>query len=368
MARIRQSLFQLVDWGFDTGSMQEVSADRLELMGRVHHLEHQVLQLHRDTDARDATITAVTERLVAQLDGGHPRPILRDLTGGIAADAALGHLVQTVRDHAANTAAVLTGIAQQWHQSAQTLQALAERMLDHHDDGGELHEGCSTLMRAAAHLARRAQSVAVLGGAQLEQQWSGALSVPLALAVRTAARRITAGHRVTVSGTPPVTVDSEVIDALIHVLAELLDNAAHASPPDSPVEAAFTPVHHGWAVTITDQGRGLDEHHLSRARERASGRATPAFGDLGQPPQIGLAAVGTLARRHRFRVDLAPMVHGGMQATVIIPDDHLSTAVPADATTAADSPPRPATTTAATTAAEPAGPGPAAGSSPTATP
>jgi signal transduction histidine kinase len=201
--------------------------------------------------------------------------------------------------------------------SAHRIQEEATRMIERHAADPDVLESGMRVDHAAAQQARHAQSLAVLCGEWPGQQWQEPL--PLSDVVTAAAARIIAFKRVNVSGDPDTAVVARAAEPLIHLIAELLANAAQSSPPTTQVLVAIRPVQRGVVVEIDDGGVGLDERRLEQAREIASGRRVVGLADLGQTPQTGLAVVGEYARRHGFRVDLGESVYGGLRAIVLVP-------------------------------------------------
>lgn len=201
--------------------------------------------------------------------------------------------------------------------SAHRIQEEATRMIERHAADPDVLESGMRVDHAAAQQARHAQSLAVLCGEWPGQQWQEPL--PLADVVNAAAARIIAFKRVNISGDPDTAVVARAAEPLIHLVAELLANAAQSSPPTTQVLVAIRPVQRGVVVEIDDGGVGLDERRLEEAREIASGRRVIGLADLGQTPQTGLAVVGEYARRHGFRVDLGESVYGGLRAIVLVP-------------------------------------------------
>lgn len=212
--------------------------------------------------------------------------------------------------------------------SAHRIQEEATRMIERHAADPDVLESGMRVDHAAAQQARHAQSLAVLCGEWPGQQWQEPL--PLADVVSAAAARIIAFKRVTVSGDPDTAVVARAAEPLIHLLAELLANAAQSSPPTTQVLVAIRPVQRGVVVEIDDGGVGLDERRLEQAREIASGRRVVGLADLGQTPQTGLAVVGEYARRHGFRVDLGESVYGGLRAIVLVPAELTEIVEPPD--------------------------------------
>ncbi|MER5782777.1 ATP-binding protein [Streptomyces mobaraensis] len=177
------------------------------------------------------------------------------------------------------------------------------------------------LMRAdhaAAQLARQAQTMKVLCGAWPGRQWPDAVS--LLDVVRGAQSRILEYQRVRVQGARDAAVEPRAVEALIHAVAELLDNATRYSPPTVTVLVGIRPVHSGAVIEIDDGGLGMTEQALAEAEVRLGGGAAAQGRGLGAKPQLGLAAVGMLARRYGFSVKLdSPSAYGGVRAVVLVP-------------------------------------------------
>ncbi|MBZ4320320.1 ATP-binding protein [Streptomyces huiliensis] len=195
------------------------------------------------------------------------------------------------------------------------------------------------LMRAdhaAAQLARQAQTMKVLCGAWPGRQWPEAVS--LLDVVRGAQSRILEYQRVRVQGARDAAVEPRAVEALIHAVAELLDNATRYSPPTVTVLVGIRPVHSGAVIEIDDGGLGMTEQALAEAEVRLGGGAAAEGRGLGAKPQLGLAAVGMLARRYGFSVKLdSPSAYGGVRAVVLVPSALLTQGPTAPATPA---PPR----------------------------
>lgn len=192
------------------------------------------------------------------------------------------------------------------------------------------------LMRAdhaAAQLARQAQTMKVLCGAWPGRQWPEAVS--LLDVVRGAQSRILEYLRVQVQGSREPALEARAVEPLIHAVAELLDNATRYSPPTVAVLVAIRPVHSGAVIEIDDGGLGMTEQALAEAEERIRGSKEAESRGMGANPQLGLAAVGRLARRYGFSVKLdSPSAYGGVRAVVLVPSTLLARASQAPVTPA----------------------------------
>jgi signal transduction histidine kinase len=112
---------------------------------------------------------------------------------------------------------------------------------------------------------------------------------------------------------------------LVHLLAELLDNAAAFSPPGAPISVTGGADGDDYLIEITDRGLGMTDQELAWANRRLAGTAAgETAGD-----RLGLAVAGRLAARNGLGVRLGRSPTGGVTATVRVPARLLSTRAPA---------------------------------------
>ncbi|MGH3239667.1 MAG: ATP-binding protein [Spirillospora sp.] len=212
-------------------------------------------------------------------------------------------------------------------QSLANEQQLAiSTMQERHDDPDVL-EGLLRVDHMNAQLGRRAQATAVLCGSWPGQQRTASSMTDV---VRGATSRIRDYLRVNLEGTVGGAVTSRAVEPIVLTLAELLDNAARHSRPDTTVEVNFRTTHNGVAILIDDAGVAMDAEELQRAAELLSGETSVDVHRLGDPPQIGFAVAGVLAARYGFRVSVdSRSPYGGVRAVVFVPSALLTT-VPDD--------------------------------------
>jgi signal transduction histidine kinase len=127
------------------------------------------------------------------------------------------------------------------------------------------------------------------------------------------------------------TGDAEMAGAagidLVHLLAELLDNAVAFSPPSAPIVVTGGADGDGYLIEVTDRGFGMSSQEQAWANHRLAGGG----GDPGDQAadRLGLLVVARLARRNGFRVRLRRSGDGGVTAAVRLPAAQLSTRAPA---------------------------------------
>ncbi|MEW2634585.1 sensor histidine kinase [Streptomyces sp. NPDC048389] len=206
------------------------------------------------------------------------------------------------------------------HQLAKDLRAM---QILHGTDVVVSH-GLQDIDHRNALIGRLAASIAVLGDARPGRQWSKA--IPLYDVLRGAMSRIVDYPRVKLRSVTEVAVVGPGAEPLIHLLAELLDNATTFSPPDTPVDVTASEVPSGIAIEIEDRGVGLTEEVRQRVdRVMAQASSGIQLAGLGEVTQLGLAVVSRLAREHGLDVDLRTSAYGGVRAVVLVPRSLITT-------------------------------------------
>ncbi|HYN18089.1 MAG TPA: ATP-binding protein, partial [Actinomycetes bacterium] len=138
------------------------------------------------------------------------------------------------------------------------------------------------------------------------------------------------GRRVELLTTGAVEVAGPAGVDLVHLLAELLDNAAAFSPPTAPILVTGAADGDGYLIEVTDRGLGMTGQELAWANQRLAGDAAGP-GDHAAADRLGLLIVARLAGRNGFGVRLGPSPDGGVTAAVRLPAGQLSTRAPARA-------------------------------------
>ncbi|MFE2998101.1 nitrate- and nitrite sensing domain-containing protein [Nocardia sp. NPDC059246] len=170
---------------------------------------------------------------------------------------------------------------------------------------------------------RNAENLIILGGERPGRRWRN--PVPLEEIVRSAIAETQDYRRVRATRMPEVRVIGTVVADLIHLLAELIDNATAFSPAESRVETSASAVGKGAVVEIVDQGLGMTSADLERANDMLSD--PPDFGvlQLSSDSRVGLLVVALLAARNEIKVRLAESDYGGVRVVVLIPQSLLDT-------------------------------------------
>ena len=137
--------------------------------------------------------------------------------------------------------------------------------------------------------------------------------------VRAAVSEIEEYERVSVHAQPEIALSGPAVNDIVHLLAELIQNATSFSAVDMPVEVSGQVLNTGGVlISITDRGVGMSVQDISHANWRLE---NPPPVDIDVPKWIGLLVVSRLAARRGARVRLQHAELGGLTALVWIPDE-----------------------------------------------
>ncbi|MFQ6324782.1 ATP-binding protein [Nocardia sp. CWNU-33] len=152
----------------------------------------------------------------------------------------------------------------------------------------------------AARMRRNSANLLVLAGTKSRHDRSGPVEVRDIL--RAAGSEVEDYQRVKTGAAPDGWVTGTAATDLVHLIAELLENALRASPPDSEVTFAYSRTSEGGLlVEVIDAGIGIVPGELDEINRRL---ATLATATLATTRQMGLFVVGRLAERHGITVRL----------------------------------------------------------------
>ncbi|MCW6008452.1 nitrate- and nitrite sensing domain-containing protein [Micromonospora sp. CPCC 205371] len=193
----------------------------------------------------------------------------------------------------------------------------------------------------ATRMRRNAENLIVLSGSVPGRRWRN--PVPFVDVVRGAVAEVEDYTRVSVLPIDAASLAGRAVSDVIHLLAELIENAASFSPPYTMVNVGGQKVANGFVVEIEDRGLGMKDEELVSANELV--RNPPDF-NLSSTARLGLFVVGRLAERHSIDVKLRRSPYGGTTAIVLIPSvlvvsDQEAGAPPVTADPVPASPPAP---------------------------
>jgi hypothetical protein len=120
---------------------------------------------------------------------------------------------------------------------------------------------------------------------------------------------------------PPIegTLLGGAVTDVIHLVAELIENATKFSAPHTPALVRAQSVTAGLVIEVEDRGLGMLPDDQQRMNDLLADPAQVDVAELLRDGRIGLFVVGTLARRHGIRVQLQGNIYGGIQAVVVMP-------------------------------------------------
>ncbi|WP_433700510.1 nitrate- and nitrite sensing domain-containing protein [Nocardiopsis sp. CA-288880] len=233
----------------------------------------------------------------------------------IAQRTAVGAAVKQA-DIRAGVNRVFLGIAHR-HQSLLQRQIQLLDRVEREEEDPDLLESLFQLDHLATRGRRHAENLIILGGAQPGRRWRH--PVPLIDILRGAISETDEYARVRLTSVPDLALAGAAVADVIHMLAELVENATAYSPPHTEVTIATESVPKGVAIEIEDRGLGMPEDVLNTSNRTLS--EAPEFDVMapGADSRLGLFVVARLAVKHDIKAQLRPSPYGGTRAVVLIP-------------------------------------------------
>jgi signal transduction histidine kinase len=191
--------------------------------------------------------------------------------------------------------------------------------LERNEDDPERLDSLFRLDHLAARMRRNGTNLLVLAGAKVRREQ--AEPVPVAAVINAAASQVEDYTRVVTATVPDSALVGSAAGDIVHLLAELIDNALRYSPPTRPVRvSAVHTGNRGLVIEVSDTGLGMTEGDLRMANTRleSGGEVTPYTAR-----HMGLFVVGRLARQHglvaRLRSAVAGEPRSGTTAGIFVP-------------------------------------------------
>ncbi|MEW2356420.1 nitrate- and nitrite sensing domain-containing protein [Spirillospora sp. NPDC029432] len=251
---------------------------------------------------RAAGAFRVTE--IAQIDrafGEARREVVRAAEGEAAAHKRLNEVFVT--------------LARRNQSLLQRLLRMLEAMQRGTEDPDEL-ERLFELDSLATRMRRHAEGLVILSGRPSGRSWRN--PVRLVDVARAAAAEVEDYARVEVVPMGRTALSGPAVADTIHLMAELIENAATFSPPSTPIRVTGQQVAHGFALEVEDRGLGIDPETMEELNRLL---ATDPELDLDDSARLGLFVVARLAARHGIKVTLRGSPYGGVIAIALVPPD-----------------------------------------------
>jgi len=227
---------------------------------------------------------------------------------------------------ASNEAALRGNVNAMFVNLSRRSQSLVERqirLIDDLEQGEQDAERLANLFQMdhlATRMRRNSENLLVLAGHEVSRRWTQA--VPLVDVLRAAVSEIEQYERVQLNVQPGISVRGQTVNDVVHLIAELAENASSFSAADTPVKVSGHLLNSGGVLLdITDQGVGMGAEEMAHANWRLD---NPPVVDVAVSRRMGLFVVARLAARHGIRVRLRPASAGGLTALVWLPDEVIS--------------------------------------------
>jgi len=271
------------------------------LVRPLRRLRDSALKVAHDDLAREI------ERVRAGGEAGHVQPIpvyTSEEVGQVA------HAVDELHEQAVMLASEQSQLQLQVSDMFETLSRRSRSLVDQqlslidrlerNEEDPQRLEALLRLDHLAARMRRNGANLLVLAGSKVPREQAD--PVPVAAVINAAASEVEDYNRVVTAVVPESDVHGAVAGDLVHLLAELLDNALRYSPPASPVRVSAGFRSDGAVLLqIVDVGLGMTDgdRRIANMRLRAGGEVSP-----DSARHMGLFVVGRLANRHDIRVRL----------------------------------------------------------------
>ncbi|WP_043677395.1 sensor histidine kinase [Streptomyces xylophagus] len=296
-------------------------------------ISQQYASLRRTVATGQADLQDVLQRLergepVAQVPFTHQPPSQSDPLGRLTYEIGVG--LWQARTVVAQTAQLARASAPDSEERVEVFVNLARRLqslvhrainmldqLENEVEDPELLKGLFHVDHLATRIRRHAENVAVLGGSVSRRQWTR--PVTLTEVLRSSIAEVE--HYSRVKLVPPIegTLRGHAVADVIHLLAELVENATTFSEPQTQVLMRAQRVTAGLAVEVEDRGLGMPAQEQARINTLLAEPDRIDISKLLADGRIGLYVVSALARRHGIAVRLQSNIYGGIQAILVIP-------------------------------------------------
>ncbi|WP_105974427.1 sensor histidine kinase [Streptomyces geranii] len=195
------------------------------------------------------------------------------------------------------------------------LKRLGEMQRRHEDP--EVLEGLFDLDHLAARLRRYEENLVILGSGTPQRRWRR--PVLLLDILRSAQGEVQDYRRIRIDTDGETWLSERAVGPMVHLLAELMENAVSFSRPPTPVEVTASQVGRGIAIEIEDRGMGMDPEQYAEANELMANPPRMDVMSRADDARLGLYVVARLAANLGLQVELRPSSFGGTRVVVLVP-------------------------------------------------
>ncbi|GAA4223954.1 hypothetical protein FHR32_003066 [Streptosporangium album] len=245
--------------------------------------------------------------------------------------AAFDSVQHRAVDAAVEQARLREGVAQSFRNLARRSQSLLQRqlkLLDGMQKQAEDPDALENLFRLdhlTTRMRRHAEGLVILSGGASGRKWRS--SVLMEDVLRGAAAQVEDYARVRIYPMPGTTLVGGAVADMMHLFAEIIENATVFSPPGGEVSVRGELVGRGFTIEIEDRGLGLTAEKRVAINERL---AAPPELDPAETDRLGFAVVGMLAARYGVGVTLRTSPYGGTGVVILLPESLLGDPEPVE--------------------------------------
>jgi HAMP domain-containing protein len=221
---------------------------------------------------------------------------------------------------AGREAALRRSVGDMFLNLARRSQSLIERQLEVLDElersgsGADVRAGLGELDHLATRMRRNAENLIILSGSEPARRWRG--PIDLHEVVLASVEEVKEHTRVEILPLDQIQLAGHAAADVMHLLAELIENAVSFSAPGTKALVAGQPLPAGYLLEIEDQGLGMTDEQLVKVNQRL---AKPPDIDFALARMLGFYVVTQLALRHGIKVQLRHSWYGGVTALVLLP-------------------------------------------------
>jgi HAMP domain-containing protein len=221
---------------------------------------------------------------------------------------------------AGREAALRRSVGDMFLNLARRSQSLIERQLEVIDElevsgsEREVRAGLGELDHLATRMRRNAENLIILSGSEPARRWRG--PIDLTEVVRASVEEVKEHTRVELLPLDQVKLAGHAAADVMHLLAELIENAVTFSAPGTKALVAGQPLPAGYLIEVEDQGLGMTDEQLVKVNQRL---AKPPDIDFALARMLGFFVVTQLASKHGIKVQLRHSWYGGITALVLLP-------------------------------------------------